>query len=89
MNYIIIIVIICAVFYGTKGSDYRINAIALPWWIFVISGFTISLLGLFKFNDERIMFAGCGILLLAKIYYYWENKHLSSKITTNSESERN
>jgi hypothetical protein len=74
-NFIIVLVLMYAVFSGTRASDYRLGPGEIPWWFLVIAGFTVSLLGLFKYNDERIIFAGCGVLLIAKVLFYRENRN--------------
>lgn len=75
MNFFIICFIIYAVLGDTNKSDYNFSLKELPWWFFVLSGFTISLLGLFAFNDDKIIFMGCGLLLVSKIIKYYELKH--------------
>ena len=76
-NYIIGAVLLYALIAGTKFEDYKFKAREIPWLILTIGGFTLSFLGLFKFNDERIIFAGCLILLIAKGLTWFELKKYS------------
>lgn len=66
-NWLIGVLLIALLFSGTKFADYRIKKFEIPWWLCVLIGFTISLLGLFYYNDEGIIFFGCAFLVVAKI----------------------
>ena len=64
LNYIIAAVLIYAVLAGTSFKDYYFKKTDIPWVLLVVSGFTVSFLGLFYYNDEKIIF----FVLLSKLY---------------------
>jgi hypothetical protein len=66
-NLLIAIILVIILFPGTKSSDWRIELKDVPWWFLVTAGFITSLLGLFYWNDDRVIFAGCGLLFIAKV----------------------
>ncbi|MBN2143898.1 MAG: hypothetical protein JW774_04660 [Candidatus Aureabacteria bacterium] len=74
-NTLIVIILIIILVSGTRLQDYKLRLVEIPWWLIVLGGFTVSLLGLFKYNDDRIIFSGCGILLIAKLYSFLDRKN--------------
>lgn len=73
-NVMIGLILIYALVSGTSFNDYKFKLRELPWLISVIVGFTVSLLGLFYYNDERIIFLGCAVLLIAKIITWYQTR---------------
>ena len=67
LNYMIAGVLIYAVLAGTSIKDYHFKLTDIPWILLVTAGFTISFLGLFYYNDERIIFLGCAVLFCANM----------------------
>jgi hypothetical protein len=74
-NMLIMIILVFILISGTRIQDYKFHLAEIPWWILVTAGFTISLLGLFKYNDDRIIFAGCAVLLITKVYSFMDRKN--------------
>ena len=74
LNCIIAAVLIYAVLAGTSFKDYYFKKTDIPWVLLVVSGFTVSFLGLFYYNDEKIIFLGCGILFCANILTWREHR---------------
>ena len=80
LNYIIAAVLVYAVLSGTSLKDYQLKLNDLPWIILVIAGFTISFLGLFYYNDERIIFLGCAVLFGANMLTWREHRKERAQI---------
>ena len=74
LNYIIAAVLVYAVLAGTRFSDYRLKWTDLPWLVLVIAGFALSFLGLFYYNDERVIFLGCAVLFCANMLTWREHR---------------
>ncbi len=74
LNYIIAAVLVYAVLAGTSLKDYRLKLTDIPWILLVTAGFTLSFLGLFHYNDERVIFLGCAVLFCANMLTWREHR---------------
>ena len=78
-NTVIVLILILLLYSGSKIENYRIHGREIPWWILVTLGFTVSCLGLFYFNDDRVILSGCLVLFVAKLYSHWDRKNWESE----------
>jgi len=79
-NWLIFLILVIILFPGMSPRDYLIRKREWPWWIIVLAGFSVSLLGLLKFNDDRIVLGGCAILALAKLYSRYDEPNWAPEV---------